>query len=257
MSIAKYVIVFSALLIVLSFATAGARGQEVCTETALAQKPGVLRASKLSGSTAGVTAADLSRSRATMTRIHQMIAAGYRPVGLVGEYGYRFSAGRDANTFGYSLYLLKYNCDRASADRSKFYVGTDTPTVVRIDANVINAFDLSAADTADNSFRGYLLVRSRPQKIDGFYYLGDDPSGGARDGQKERTWLVTYGDELPFSYLSRKEYLLVTRARLEKSIRENGNSSGFYNEYVKRVDEHLRKSEAELGRPAIVNWADE
>lgn len=253
MNARRFAFLVSFLLIVL---ISGADGQD-CTPQTLAQKPGVLRASKLSGSTGGVSAADLAREKSALTNIHKMIAAGYTPAGVVGDYSFRFSNGKTADTFGYSLYLLKYNCDKASSDKSKFYVGTDTPTVVRIDANVINAFDLSAADTTDNSFRGYLLLPILPKRVDGFYYLGDNPSGSARPQQKEYSWLITYDDALPFSVLTRREYLLLTRARLEKLIKENGNSTGFYNEYVSRVDDYLKKSEAELSQPAIVNRTDE
>jgi len=233
------------------------RGQEPCTEAALSQKPGLLRASKLSGSTGGLAPADVARARATLTKIHQTIAAGYKPFGVVGDYSYHFAGGTTAGTFGYSLYLLKYNCDPTSSDRSKFYIGTDTPTVVRIDANVINPLNLFGSDTSDNTFRGYLFMRNLPKKVDGFYYLGDNPSGNAERNQKEYTWLVTYGDLLPFNTLTRKEFLLLTKERLEKAKSENGNSGGFYDQYLNRVNEHLRKSDADLSRPAIINRGDE
>ena len=244
-------------LVIFFFALIPVLAQEPCTEAALARKPGVLRAARLSGSTTGLTAADIARARASLTKVHQTIAAGYKPVGVVGDYSYHFGGGTTAATFGYSLYLLKYNCDPTGADRSKFYVGTDTPTVVRIDANVINPLNLSATDTSDNTFRGYFFIPKLPQKVDGFYYLGDNPAGNAPRNQKEYTWLITYGDELPFTTLTRKEYLLLTKARLEKTMRDNGNSSGFYNQYLNRINDHLKKSETELGRPAIINRGDE
>jgi hypothetical protein len=97
----------------------------------------------------------------------------------------------------------------------------------------------------------------RPKDVGGFYFLGDEFSGDSRTKQREYTWLITYDSSLPFSYLSQKEYLLLTKARLQKSISENGNSSGFYNEYVNRVDEYLKRPETELAAPAIINRADE
>ena len=232
-------------------------GQIPCTEQGLAQKPGLFRASKLAGSTTGLTLADVARARATLTKIHQTIAAGYKPVGVVGDYSYHFNGGATAGTFGYSLYLLKYNCDPTGTDRSKFYVGTDTPTVVRIDANIINPLNLFGTDSTDNTFRGYMFMRTLPKKVDGFYYLGDNPAGNARQNQKEYTWLVTYDDQLPFTTLTRKEFLLLTKERLEKTKTENGSSGGFYDQYINRVNEYLRKSEAELSRPAIINRVDE
>ena len=246
------------LLFLVSFHAVVANAQAPCTPDLLAQKPGSLRASRLSGSTPGMTAADVAKARSTLTRIHQTIAAGYRPIGVVGDYSFRFSGGTTGGTFGYSMYLLKYNCDKASPDPSKFYIGTDTPTVVRIDANAIHAINLLGSDTSDNTFRGHLFMATMPKKLaEGIYYLGDNPAAGFKEKQKEYTWLITYDDQLPFTVLTRKEYLLLTKQRLEKSIRENGNSSGYYTPFVGRVDEYLRKSDAELSRPAIVNRTEE
>ena len=243
-----------ALLSMLSISTFA---QEPCTTTLVSKKPGMLRESKLRGSTTGLTAADVTRARASLTKIHQTIAAGYKPVGVVGDFSYHFSGGPTAGTFGYSLYLLKYNCDKSGGDPSKVYVGSDTPTVVRIDANVINPISVLATDTSDNTFRGYMFMRTMPKKVDGFYYLGDNPAGNAPRNQKEYTWLITYGDELPFTTLTRKEFLLITKARLEKTKSENGSSGGFYDQYLSRVNEYLKKGEAELNRPAIINRMDE
>ena len=243
-------------LVLISFLVP-ASGQEPCTEAALAQKPGLLRESRIRSSTAGLTAADVARARTSLTKIHQSIAAGYSPIGVVGDYSYHFSGGPTGGTFGYSMYLLKYNCDPNAADRSKYYVGTDTPTVVRIDANTISPLSVFGTDTSDNTFRGYFFMRKAPQKVDGFYFLGDNPAGNAPKKQKESTWLVTYDDELPFTTLTRKEFLLLSKARLEKSIAENGNSSGYYDPFVKRVDEYLKKSDTELNKPAIINRMEE
>ena len=215
-------------------------------------------------STSGVKAADLVREKATLMSVHKMVAAAYNPVGVVGNYSFHFSGktgvqnqSNIADTFGYSMYLLKYNCDKGKPDRSAFYVGTDTPTVLRIDANTLNQFFIYASDISDNTFRGYFLMKHRPKSVGGFYFLGDEFSGIFRTKQKEYTWLITYDNNLPFSYLSQKEYLLLTKDRLQKSIVENGNSSGFYNEYVNRVNEYLKRPDTELSQSAIINRADE
>jgi len=100
-------------------------------------------------------------------------------------------------------------------------------------------------------------MRDLPKKVNGFYYLGDNPAGNAPQGQKEYTWLVSYDDRLPFAVLSRKEFLLVTKARLEKTKSENGSNGSFYDQYLNRVNEYLKKSETELSRPAIINRSEE
>ena len=49
----------------------------------------------------------------------------------------------------------------------------------------------------------------------------------------------------------------MTKSRLQKSIAEIGNSSGFYNEFVNRVNEYLKRPDQELSVPAIINRGDE
>lgn len=236
-----------------------------CTEAALAQKAGSFKAGGAWGaSKKNVAQADLGRETATLTTIHRMITSGYSPVGVVGSYSYNFDGGIDpsgknkaADTFGYTMYLLKYVCDKNSPDKSKFYVNVATPTNLTIDANSINQYRLFASDISDNTFRGYLLMKNRPQKVNGFYFLGDQFSGDSQSKQKYYTWLITYDDSLPFSYVSRKEYLQLSRTRLQKTIQENGNETGFYNEYVKRIDDALKRPDPELSLPSIVLRNDE
>ncbi len=235
-----------------------------CTPSALASKPGTLKASRLAGSTSGIAAADLAREKASLLSIHKMIAGLYAPTGVVGDYSTHFDSGyqkpgsvKIADGFGYSMYLLRYNCDKNSADKTKFYVGTDSPTVLRIDANGIANLNLFATDITNNTFRGYLLLKYKPKKINGFYFLGDEFSGDSKTKQKEYTWLITYDDTLPFTYLTRREYLLLSQARLQKSIQETLDYAGFYKEFVDRVNQYLRKPDAELNQPAIINAGDE
>ncbi len=185
---------------------AGAIDAQQCTQSALAQKPGSYSQSGLTPNTRGIAAADLVREKAMLTSIHKMVSEKYSPVGVVAKYDYHYDAGtilpgtvKIADTYGYGMYLLKYNCDKTSADKSKFYVNTETPTILRIDANVIGQYRISTANIADNSFRGYLLLNRKPQKINGFYYLGNEFRGDPRANQKNYTWLVTYDDTLPFT----------------------------------------------------------
>ena len=235
-----------------------------CTQSALALKPGSFKASKLAGSTSGIMSANLVREKAALANVHKMIASSYTPTGVVAFYSTYFDGGNPqpgsvkiADSFGYTMYLLRYNCDKNSADKSKFYFGTDSPTVLRINANAVNTFRLSATDISDNTSRGYLLMKNRPQKIKGFYFLGDEFSGEPRTKQRSYTWLITYDDSLPFSYVSRREYLLLSKARLQKTIREDENNSEFYTEFADRIEQYLKKPDAELNLPAIVSAGDE
>ena len=73
----------------------------------------------------------------------------------------------------------------------------------------------------------------------------------------EYRWLITYNDTLPFSYPSRKEYLLIQKKRLEKALKDNPGEKAFLDQYFKNINDYLTKSETELNKPAICMWNDE
>jgi len=73
----------------------------------------------------------------------------------------------------------------------------------------------------------------------------------------EYRWLITYNDTLPFSYLSRKEYLHIQQKRLEKSIKESPGEKEYFQKIIDNISEYLSKSDSELSQPAICMWNDE
>lgn len=238
---------------------------QICSETVLAAKPGVWKASPLKGSTTKVSPADLTREKSVLATVHKTVAANYTPTGLEARYSNSFggtnpSAGKNwvADHYGYSLYLLAFLCDPASADKSKSYAAVATATTLNIHVNWLPHLNtLYAAELADDDFRGYLKLKRMPQKKNGFYYFGEDYEGDARDNIKTQTWLITYDDRLPFSYVSRREYMLLTKKRLEKKMREDSAGKGFYDQYLNRINSSLNESEAELSKPAICRSNDE
>ena len=73
----------------------------------------------------------------------------------------------------------------------------------------------------------------------------------------EYRWLITYNDTLPFSYLSRKEYLLIQKKRLEKAVKDNPGEKVYLDKYFKAIKEYMTRSETELSKPAICMWNNE
>jgi len=158
------------------------------------------------------------------------------------------------------MYVLRYLCDPNSADKSKYYVDYATPTTVNIVSNAIYHLQvLYAADIEKEDFRGYLKLKSRPLKKDGYYFMGEEVVGDSHlpNKIKEYRWLITYGDTLPFSYLNRKEYLLIQKKRLQKTITETPSEKKYLDVYVNNINEYLKRSDEELNQPAICMWNDE
>lgn len=233
-----------------------------CTKAMLAQKPGKWLAGK-QGSINNVTAADLVKEKAVIAAIHKMVADNYTPTGCQVSYstvyGKQTAAGQNwiADPYHYAMYILRYLCDQNSDDKSKYYVDVSTPTTVNITANVIYALNnLYAANIPADDFRGYLKLKAMPVKKDGYYFMGEEKMDYSSPIYEYR-WLITYNDSLPFSYISRKEYLLIQKKRLEKDVMENPGEKTYLDKYFKNIADQLTKSESELNKPAICSWNEE
>lgn len=231
----------------------------------LAQKPGTWKAGQ-QGSVQNVSAADLAKEKLVLTAIHKMVNANYSPKGCQVVYSAVFGKqpatgpAWAADPYYYSMYILRYLCDGNSKDKSKYDVDVSTPTTVNIAANAMYSLNtLYAAELAPDDFRGYLKLEQRPQKKDGYYFMGEAVVG---DGHlenkiKEYRWLITYNDTLPFSYVSRKEYLLIQKKRLERAVKESPGEKAYLDQYFKNISDYLAKPEAELNQPGICMWNDE
>jgi hypothetical protein len=232
-----------------------------CSSELLATTPGTWKQG-IDGSVHNVTAAELAKEKATLNNIHKMISSHYSPMGAQATHSYAYN-GPDPNSgknwvagnFWYSIYVLQYYCDKGP----KYSPTSSTSTTLNIYANLLPEVNtLYAADLADDDFRGYLKLKQRPVKKEGYYFMGEEVVGDAELPKplKEYRWLITYNDTLPFYYVSRKEYLLLTKKKLEKTIRENGSSS-YYTAFLDNINSWLNKSESELSKPAICMWNDE
>ena len=234
-----------------------------CSEELLAKKPGTWKAGQ-QGQIFKVTAGDLVREKAIITSIHKMISSHYNPTGCQVSYSTVYGANYPtpdqpwlADTYHYVMRILRYLCDRQSTDKSKYYVDIATPTTVNITANAMYWLNsLYAANIAPDDFRGYLKLGKRPVKKDGYYFMGEEQAG-YNSTIYEYRWLITYNDTLPFSYISRKEYLLIQKKRLEKYVKDNPGEKAFHEQYFKNINDYLTKPETELSKPAICMWNDE
>jgi hypothetical protein len=236
-----------------------------CSKAILREKPGTWKAGQ-QGSIANVKAADLAKEKAVIAAVHKMIQTNYFPKGCQVLYSSVYGKNPGVNQifigdpYYYSMYILRFLCDPNSKDRSGSYVDISTPTTVNITANAI--FSLSALYAAGmpvDDFRGYLKLNKRPQKKDGFWFMGEDIVGdrGTPSEIKEYRWLITYNDTLPFNYMSRKEYLLIQKKRLEKDLEDNPGEKDYTNKFVNNINEYLKKPESELNKTAIAMWNDE
>jgi len=259
------------LFLFLSFLTLGeigftqpAKAQE-CSKEELQKKPGIWKAG-MKGQIVNVSATDLAKERSVTAAIHKMISSNYKPTGCQITYatafGKNMSAGEQwvADPYYYSMYILRYLCDENSKDKSKYYVDDATPTTVNISANAIfSLINLYAANLPADDFRGYLKLKERPVLKDGYYFMGEEVVGDSHRENKiiEYRWLITYNDTLPFTYVTRKEYLLIQKKRLEQDIKDSPSDKAWLGQFLKKVNDYLEKPESELNKPAICMWNEE
>lgn len=236
-----------------------------CSQEILQKKPGTWKAG-MKGSIANVTAANLAKEQSVTTAIHKMVSSKYNPTGCQLQYSSTFGKSIAegerwiADPYYYSMYILRYLCDGNSKDKSKYYVDYSTPTTVNITANVIFCLNnLYATNLVPDDFRGYLKLRQRPVLKDGFYFMGEEVLGDShlQNKIKEYRWLITYSDTLPFSYLTRKEYLLIQKKRLEQTVKDSPSDKTYLDQFFKNISDYLLKPESDLNKPAICMWNDE
>jgi hypothetical protein len=225
-----------------------------CDETQLQKKPGTWKAG-YPGSTSGVSSADLAKEKQVLAGIHKMVSANYKPLGCEITFSNSFGTQSHytADPYYYKMYLLRYKCN---LDKPEYYVEPSSPTNVIVAANVIHSLNtLYASDMRDDS-RGYLKLIERPLWKNGFYYLGEEVVGDSHleNKIKEYRYLITYDQELPFIYLTQKEYLQILKAKLEKSITESPGEADYYREYLIRVNQYLTKPDTELSQAAVCMW---
>lgn len=251
------------LFILNSFVLSFSVPAQDCNQTELAKLPGSWKKGQ-QGSIQNITSADLAKEKAALNNLHQLINTNYQPKGCEISYSTVFgkypATGKNwiADPYHYHMYILRYLCDKNSADKAKYYVDVSTPTTCRVAANAMYDLRLYAADIPDDDLRGYLKLKNKPVKKDGAWYMEEI------EGQQHRknkimlySWLVTYNDTLPFRYVSRKEYLQLTKKRLEKTIKDQGGDESYYGEFKNRINEYLNKSAAYLSEPAVCMWNDE
>ena len=155
-----------------------------------------------------------------------------------------------ADPYSLSMYLLRYLCDDSPKG---FYVEYSSATNVLVGINQLFAMDnLYAAPLPADHFRGYLRLFKKPELKDGAIYMGTETSDNGNI--KEENWLVTRGDSLPFRYLSRKEFLVMAKSKLENKIKAG---ESYLQQYLDKVLAQQKQPDKDLLQPAVCNWNDE
>lgn len=202
-----------------------------CAEATLAQKQGEWKEG-LKGSASGISSADLTREKNVVAALHAMIKSKYVPMGVSAGFNGAYSAAQSAmpvNTYGYSIIPLNYFCEGGALKTAH-----ETSTYFQIGVNFFDAeiYDEVQGDRA--MAEGFNTITDMPLEKDGYYYFKEkDVTLGFGVPGKSRLWLITYSGKLPFSYVSKKEFLEKRKSILAADML--ASASGF-NDVLKRIE---------------------
>lgn len=193
--------------------------QKTCDQNELSSRPGKWKESKAKGSLYEVTPKEAAAEQATLNNISGMIKAGYTPQAVVAMpsniIGYNPAIGANwiANPFAHFIPFRKYLCLQG-----KEYVNgemvVDVKATLFIYANSMEWIaNIYPANFSKDNENGYVYMQDMPVVKDGFYYYNLNPEAGA---EPYEAVLITKDNALPFKYVSKKEFLLIRKTKLEK-----------------------------------------
>lgn len=218
------------LLLVFSLHTSA----QNCDETSVAQIPGEWKEGVKAYPKA--PSKELANEKNTISTIHNMLKTKYKPIG--GEISYNGVYSIPVN-FGYSLFFLQYYCNGKNISTSK-----ETSSHLSIYANL---FDSEIYDTAQGDrsiMEGFNVMYQMPVAKDGYWYFEEknEPLGFGITG-KRSMWLITHEGKLPYSYVTRKEFLEKRKRSL--LIQMNSSASGM-KDVLKNIEIQKKYKEEEF-----------
>ena len=230
----KYIILFS---LILFHAPSSAQN---CTDESLLQKPGIWKAG-MKGSEGG-GAADLVREKKIVAAVHAMIKSKYTPMSVEalfhGAYN-GFDRDMPVNSYSYSIIPLNFYCDKNAIKTAH-----ETSTYFSIDVNMSGAPIYDTLIDEDNaSGMGYHFIVDMPVEKDGIYYFKEkDVTLAFGIPGKTSEWLITYNGKLPYSYVTKKEFLEKRKKILSNSML---TSAAGFKDVLKRIEIEKSYKEAE------------
>jgi hypothetical protein len=228
-----------------------------CTPASLLQKPGIWKEG-MKGSVSGIPAADLEKERKVVASLHNMMKLKYTPVGVEADFNGsydRTDPETPANNYDYKIYFMPYYCEK-----NIIKTAHETSTTFSISSN---RFDGNIYEIADESNipEGYYSIKNMPIEKDGNFYFEEKASLGFGETGRSRNWLITLDGKLPYSYVTKKEFLEKQKKMLmtamPKAI-ENSNENyklkteKSYKDALTKVETLLKMPSGESDQPAIV-----
>lgn len=200
----NYLIFFSSILFSIS-ATSQNTIAIGCAQESLIKTTGTLKADAPYVSKELKTA-DLAKHKQVLAIISNMIKSKYIPMGVKAEFHLNYGhplVYRPVNDYAYSIMALNYYCDG-----NILKTAHETSTSFQINANFFNAEIYDTAQGDRLLAEGFNVMHDLPVEKNGYWYFKEiDANLGFGMTGKSAAWLITYDGKLPYTYVTKKEFL--------------------------------------------------
>jgi hypothetical protein len=202
-----------------------------CSPESLLQTPGTLK-SDAPYDSKRLPALDLTKHKKVLATISDLIKLKYTPMGVKAgfhlNYGYPVPE-RPVNDYAYSIIPLNFYCD-GSTIKTAHETSTDFEIAV-------NGFESEIYDTAHGDrllAEGFNVMHHLPVEENGYWHFKESDAGlGFGMTGKSTGWLITYDGKLPYTYVTKSEFLEKRRQAL--AVQKNTTAAGF-KEILKQLE---------------------
>jgi hypothetical protein len=228
---------------ILSIVFASSHAQD-CSPTTLLLKPGAWKGG-LEGSVSGIPATDLAREKNVVTSLHTMLKSKYVPMGVTADFNGAYNSPVSSipvNGYSYNIIPLNYYCEG-----SIIKTADGTSTYFTITVNFFDAEIYSTAQGDRAAAEGFNVISDMPVEKDGYYYFKEkDVTPGVP--RKSSRWLITYSGKLPYTYVSKKEFLEKRKQTLSAQM---SNASLGFKDVLKNIEIEKTYKEKEYKNDAV------
>lgn len=202
-------------LLVIAFFSATAQDNDDCLKRQLAK---LGKWTKLT-ETVKSSSADQAIQRRFYNAVHNPLQASYQPKGLDAAYSGTFQPPQYSQRLAhcwYTLFAERYFCEGDALVLNKFDIDASFTTMF----NYVNFHEIYDTTPVDHSIGFWSLREGFPVEIrPGIWQFNDVKTALGNDNQGiTKLWLITYDGQLPWSFVTRKEFLLKRKRYLQREM---------------------------------------
>ncbi len=237
----------SFITLLLFFGFASGAQQNSCTDKILAKEGSWGKTSR----SENATAAELVVQKKYVNAVQTLLSREYKPAHLQAEFSLwhaRLNSREPVTTYGLTLYGMQYSCNAGELE-----LNHETSTKMTIGFNQFTETQLFDTIT-DHMLTGFnKLSHGIPVEIQpGIWQFPDNRTslGFGMEGNS-KLWLLSYPGKLPWTYVTRREFLLKRRKNLQRQM---ADETPRYNEQLQQMGAMKKEQESKNDAARLENF---